>query len=80
VLWQNKLLSMDNIDKKYKLPMTICCFGIHDKSMEIRYQYNMDKHPRITRRTQYSGLKHVGNVAKQHVPKKNHAEHADGKR
>jgi hypothetical protein len=25
--------------------MTIYCFGIHDKSMEIRYQYNMDKPP-----------------------------------
>jgi hypothetical protein len=24
---KNKLLSMDNIDKKYKSPMTICCFG-----------------------------------------------------
>jgi hypothetical protein len=30
------------LDKKSKLSMIIA-IGIHDKSMEIRYQYNMDK-------------------------------------
>jgi hypothetical protein len=35
---------MDNIDKKIQIVNDNYCFGIHDKSMEIRY-HNMDKLP-----------------------------------